>query len=150
MSLIERIKQDCITALKAHEREKVTALRMTISDLQKAELDHSEPLTEAQEVAIIQRAVKQRREAAEAFEKGGRQESAQAELAELELLTTYLPQQLSDEELAEAVQNTIAETGASSMKDMGRVMGTLLKANAGRVDGNRVKPVVQAALAALG
>ena len=146
MSLIERLQGEIKTAMKAREAERLSTLRLTLSDLKKAELDTEDGLSEADEVAVIQRCVKQRHEAAEAFDKGGRAESAEKERSEAKMLETYLPAQLEESELEAAVAELVRETGASSPRDMGKLMGPLMKKFAGQLDGNRARQAVQKAL----
>jgi uncharacterized protein YqeY len=146
MSLLDRLYADMKDAMKSGAKDRLNVLRMTISELKKEAIDGGATLTDAQEIEIVQRALKRRREAAEAFEKGGRPELASNELAEAAILTSYLPQQISDEELAAAVAALVAQTGASGPRDMGKVMGPLLAQNKGRLDGSRAKEAVLKAL----
>jgi uncharacterized protein YqeY len=134
------------TAMRARDKERLGVLRMVIAELKKKAIDDRAPVDDAGEIAVLQKAVKQRREAAEAFEKGGRADSAATELREAEILLAYLPEQLSDDELAAAVKELIEQTGASGPADMGKLMGPLMKRFAGRLDGNRARALVQAAL----
>jgi len=146
MPLLDRMQQDVKDAMKSGDARRRDALRLVISELKRAAIDGGGALDEAEEIAIVQRCVKQRREASEAFAKGGRSESAQAEDAEAEILSEYLPAQLDDRELEDAVQEAIAATGAASPKDMGKVMGRIMGKYAGRIDGQRAREAVQAAL----
>jgi uncharacterized protein YqeY len=134
------------TAMRARDKERLGVLRMVIAELKKKAIDDRAPVDDAGEIAVLQKAVKQRREAAEAFETGGRADSAATELREAEILLAYLPEQLSDDELAAAVKELIEQTGASGPADMGKLMGPLMKRFAGRLDGNRARALVQAAL----
>ena len=147
MTLLERLYEDMKLAMKSGDKARLNVLRMTISELKKDQIDSGKELGPDAELAILQRALKRRREAAEAFEKGARPELAQVELAEAEILSSYMPQQISDEELAAAVAEIAAGAGATSARDMGKVMGPLLAKFKGRLDGTRAK---QAVLAALG
>jgi len=146
MSLQERLSQDMKDAMKAKEKLRLGVVRMLLAEAKKKAIDDGKPLDEAAEIALVQRAVKQRREAAEAFEKGGRTESAATERAEAEILEGYLPAQLSDEDLAAEVADLVEKSGASGPGDIGKVMGPLMKKLAGRVDGNRARAAVQDAL----
>jgi len=149
VSLLEQLQQDVKAAMKARDRMKTQTLRMVVAELKKAAIDKRlDELDEASEIAVVGRAVKQRREAAAAYDKAEANDRAAAERAEAELLEGYLPQQASDDEVAAAVAEIVAETGASSAKDMGRVMGPLMKRFQGQLDGNRARQAVQAALAA--
>lgn len=146
MTLLARLQQDMKDAMKAGDKARLTVLRMTISELRKEEIDSQKALDEPGEIAILQRALKRRRESAEAFEKGGRPELAQVENAEAEILSTYMPQQVGDDELQQAIAELIAETGANSPKEMGKVMGKLLARFPGRLDGARAREAVTKAL----
>ena len=146
MTLLERLYEDMKTAMKAGEKERLGVIRMTIAEIKREAVDSGKTLTEADEIAIVQRAVKKRREASEAFDKGDRPELAAKERAEAEILLGYMPRQLSDAELADAVRALVAETGATTARDMGKVMGKLLAQHQGRVDGARAKAAVLAAL----
>jgi len=141
MTLADRVKQDLRTAMKAGERDRVGALRLVLSELQKAEKEGS-----SDEVAVLRRERKRRQESATAFRDGGRPELAQAEEAEAEVIAAYLPAELSDDELRAIVAGAVAETGASSPKDMGQVMKAAMPRVAGRADGRRVSALAQEAL----
>jgi hypothetical protein len=147
VSLTERVHGDLKTAMKARQGDRVSLLRMLLNDLNRAALDHDQPLADGDELAVVQRAVKQRKESADAFAQGNRPDLAERERAEAEMLRAYLPQELSDEELAQALAELMAETGASGPRDLGKVMGPLMKRFPGRLDGTRAR---QAALKALG
>ena len=146
MSLKDRLTQDMKDAMKAGEKLKLGVVRMLLAELKKKAIDDRAELDEAAEIALVQKAVKQRREAAEAFDKGGRPESAEQERAESVILEAYLPEQLGDDELAAAVKELVEQTGASGPSDMGKLMGPLMKKFAGRLDGNRARQAVQDAL----
>ena len=146
MSLLDRLYQDMKDAMKSGDKSRLNVLRMTIAEIKKEAIDGGKTLGDPEELAILQRAIKRRREAAEAFEKGGRPELAANEAAEAVVLSAYLPQQLSESELADAVAALVRETGASSPKDMGKVMGKLLAQFKGQVDGTRAKDAVLKAL----
>ena len=148
MSLQQRLSDDVKHAMKAGEKDKLLVLRSTLAALKKEAIDSGKELSEADEIAILQRAIKQRRESADAFTKGNRPELAQRESDEAEILGAYLPRQLSDAELADAVAEAIRETGAAGPKDMGKVMGRVLAKFKGHVDGGRAKEAVQKALSA--
>ena len=142
-SILERVQADTRTAMKAGERERVTMLRMIVNSLQQ-----DEKSGDADAVAVLQRERKKRAEAAEAFDGAGRSEQAQAERDEAELIATYLPEQISDEELASLVVEAIDATGASSMKEMGKVIGAVMPRVKGRADGKRVSNAVRERLGA--
>jgi uncharacterized protein YqeY len=146
MSLLERVQSDTSAAMKAGERERVTALRMITSELQRAHKEGSGE--EAEEVAVLQRERKRRLESAGAYRDAGREDLAAAEEREAELIGAYLPQQMSDEELAAIVGDVVAETGAASPKEMGRVMSIVMPRVQGRADGKRVSALVKEKLTA--
>ena len=146
MELLAKLQEDMKAAMKSGDKARLNVLRMTISEIKKEQIDSGKELGSDEETAILQRALKRRREAAEAFEKGGRAELAAVELAESEILSSYMPAQLSDEDLAAAVAGIVARTGASSARDMGKVMGPLLAQFKGQLDGARAKDAVLKAL----
>jgi uncharacterized protein len=141
MELTEKVRQDLTVAMKAGEKERVSALRLVLSELQKAAKDGGDD-----EIAVLRRERKRRHESAAAFRDGGRPELAAAEDAEAEVIEAYLPAELSDEELRAIVAAAVAETGASSPKDMGQVMKASMARVAGRADGKRVSALAQEAL----
>jgi uncharacterized protein len=141
MSVLDTVKQDLATAMKARERDRVAALRLVLSELQKAAKDG-----DGDELAVLRRERKRRRESAEAFRKGGREELAVGEEAEAAIIEGYLPAELSDDELRAIVTDALAETGATSPKDMGRVMKVAMQRAGGRADGKRVSALVGEAL----
>ena len=143
MSVLEQVQDDVRTAMKARDRERAAALRMIVDVLQQ-----DAKLGKGDEVAVLQRERKKRVEAAEAYEEAGRAEQAAAERFEAELVAGYLPQQLSDEELAGLVDAAVAETGASEQKQMGEVMSALMPELGGRADGKRVSAAVRERLGA--
>jgi uncharacterized protein YqeY len=138
VSVLERVQADVRTAMKAGDRERAGALRMIVDSLQK-----DAKLGDGDEVAVLQRERKKRLEAVEAYRDAGRTEQADAEGFEAELIEGYLPQQLSDEELAELVGAAVEETGASEQRQMGDVMKALMPKVAGRADGKRVSAAVR-------
>jgi uncharacterized protein len=143
MSVLEQVQGDVRTAMKARDRERAAALRMVVDVLQQ-----DAKLGEGDEVAVLQRERKKRLEAAAAYEDAGRGEQAAAERFEAELIEGYLPQQLSDRELAELVDAAVAETGASEQRQMGQVMSALMPKLGGRADGKRVSAAVRERLGA--
>jgi uncharacterized protein YqeY len=124
--------------MKAREKERVHALRLIVSELQKAEKERG-----ADEVQVLQRERKRRLEAAEAYRDGGRPDQAESEEREAEIIASYMPQQLSDEELAAIVGDAVAESGASSPQEMGKVMALVMPKVKGRADGKRVSAAVR-------
>jgi uncharacterized protein YqeY len=143
MSVLEQVQADVRTAMKAGDRERAAALRMIVDSLQQ-----DAKLGKGDEIAVLQRERKKRLEAAEAYRDAGREEQAGAEQFEAGLIEGYLPQQLSDEELAELVGAAIEETGASEQRHMGQVMSALMPKVGGRADGKRVSAAVREKLGA--
>ena len=143
MSVRGRIKDDTKTAMKGRDRTRVGALRMLDAALQNAEIEAGRPLTEQEEQTILRRQLKQRDESAEAFRKAGREERAASESAEAEIVRAYLPQPLSPAELDEIVETAINETGATSMRDMGNVMGRAMELSEGRAEGRQLSALVR-------
>ena len=142
MTLADKVKQDLTAAMRAGERDRVGRLRLVLSELQKAAKEGGDD-----EVAVLRRERKRRIDAAEQFRAGGRPELAENEEAEAELIGAYLPAELSDEELRAIVERAVAESGATSPKDMGAVMKAAMPAVAGRADGKRVSAQVREVLA---
>ena len=143
MSVLEQVQADVRTAMKAGERERAAALLMVVDSLQQ-----DAKLGKGDEVAVLQRERKKRLEAAEAYRDAGRSEQAEAEGFEAELIEGYLPEQLSEEELAELVDAAVDETGASEQRQMGEVMSALMPKLGGRADGKRVSAAVRERLGA--
>jgi uncharacterized protein YqeY len=141
MTVTEQVRSDITGAMKAGEKERVGALRLVLSELQKAEKEGGDD-----ELAVLRRERKRRLDAAAQFRGGGRPELAVQEESEAELIAGYLPAELSDEELDALIATAIAETGASSPKDMGQVMKAVMAASGGRADGKRTSARVRAAL----
>jgi uncharacterized protein YqeY len=142
MSIADSVKQDLTTAMKAGEKERVGALRLVLSELQKAAKDGNDD-----EQAILRRERKRRLEAATAFRDAGRAELADGEETEAAVIQAYLPAELGDDELRRIVADAIAESGASSPKDMGGVMKLAMEKTGGRADGKRVSALAREALA---
>jgi len=138
VSILEQVQQDAREALKAGERERASALRLVVDALQQ-----DAKLGKGDEVAVLQRERKKRLEAAEAFRDGNRDEQAAVEQGEADLIEAYLPEQLSDDELAELVDAAISQTGATEPRQMGQVMSALMPKLAGRADGKRVSEAVR-------
>lgn len=146
MSLMEQIQQDVKRAMKAREMQKVRALRMLSAALKNAQVDSGGTLSEEEELAVLRRQLKQREEAAEAYRKAGREEQAAGEEYEAALVREYLPAPLSEEEMEGIVERAIEETGATGMKDMGRVMGRATALAGGRAEGRRLAELVRSRL----
>jgi uncharacterized protein YqeY len=142
MSIADSVKQDLTTAMKAGEKERVGALRLVLSELQKAAKDGN-----ADEQAILRRERKRRLESATAFRDAGRVELAAGEESEAAIIGAYLPAELGDDELRQIVADAIAESGASTSKDLGGVMKLAMEKTGGRADGKRVSALAREALA---
>jgi uncharacterized protein YqeY len=138
MSVLEQIQADVKDAMKAGEKQRVHALRLVVSELQKAAKENG-----GDELEVLQRERKRRFEAAEAYRDGGRTDLAEAEEHEAELIAGYMPEQLSDEDLNAIVGDAVAESGATSPKEMGKVMALVMPQVKGRADGKRVSNAVK-------
>ena len=141
MQIADRIKDDVATAMKAGQRDRVTALRLVLSELQKAAKDG-----DGDELAVLRRERKRRREAETAYRDAGREDLAQGEAFEAAAIEDYLPAELSDEELDALVARAVAETGAQGPRDMGKAIKHVMAAAGGRADGRRVSTKVKEAL----
>jgi uncharacterized protein len=147
MPLLERLQTEMVAAMKAKDEARLGTLRMMKSALKKHEIDAMKPLDEATEMRILEMLIKQRRESADMFRKGNREELAVKEESELAMIETYLPVSASDEDLDRAVSEAIAETGATSAKQMGQVMKAVQAKLAGkRVDNKAVSEKVKSKL----
>ena len=147
MSLIEELESDVTAAMLARDAVRRDALRLILSSLRSAEKELQRPLTGDEELQVLQRERKKRREAAEAFRAGGREESAAGEEVELAILEEFMPEPISEEEIERIVDDAIAENGATSLRDMGRVMADVMPQVAGRADGSAVGQIVREKLA---
>ena len=147
MSRITDIEADLKEAMRERDNDRRDALRLILSSLRSAEKELQRPLTEQEELQVLQRERKKRVEAEEAFRAAGREEQADAEDYELEVLEDYMPEPLSEEELEEIVDDAIAENGATSLQDLGRVMADVMPQVAGRADGSAVSQLVLEKLA---
>jgi uncharacterized protein YqeY len=143
VSVRDQIQDDTKTAMKQRDRSRVGALRMLGAALKNAEIEAGRPLTEQEEQTILRRQLKQRDESAEAFRKAGREEQAASESAEAEIVRSYLPQPLSPAELEEIVESAMNDTGATSMRDMGNVMGRAMELSEGRAEGRQLSALVR-------
>jgi len=147
VSLIGEIKHELEDAMREGDTERRDALRLILSSLQGAEKELQRDLTEDEELQVLQRERKKRVEAAEAFRSAGREEQAAKEEGELDVLEEFMPEPLSEDELEEIVDDVIAEVGATSMRDIGRVMADVMPQVAGRADGSAVSHLVREKLA---
>jgi uncharacterized protein len=147
MSLKARITEDMKTAMKAKEATKLSAIRLLLAALKQKEVDERAELDDAAVVAIIEKLTKQRKDSVTQYEAAGRQDLADAEKFEIAVLAAYLPEKMSTEETAAAVAAAVAETGAKSPADMGKLMAVLKPRLAGKADMAEVSKLVKAALA---
>jgi hypothetical protein len=143
MALKERLRQDVASAMRSGDAERRDALRLLLAAIKQVEVDSRTNLDDAGVLAVLNKQAKQRRESIADYERAGRPEAAARESAELDIILSYLPQTLSREAVAEMAGKAIAETGASDMKDMGRVMGRLMPELKGKADGQLVSDVVR-------
>ncbi|WP_257159585.1 GatB/YqeY domain-containing protein [Corynebacterium cystitidis] len=145
--LKNKIREDMKAAMKAKEKERLSAIRMLLAAIQTEETSGTKhELTDEDVLKVVAREIKKRRESAEIYQENGRDDLAQAELAEVAVLEDYQPAQLSDDELNLLVDEAIAETGATSMKEMGQVMKVATEKAAGQADGKRLSEAVKARL----
>lgn len=147
MTLITEIEDELKDAMRARERVRTDALRLTLAALRSAEKELGRPLKEDEELQVLQRERKRRAEAAEAFRSAGRDEQAEKEEDELEIIEEFMPEPLAEDELERIVDDVIAETGATSLRDLGRVMADVMPQVAGRADGSAVSQLVREKLA---
>jgi uncharacterized protein YqeY len=138
VAVLEQVQHDVTEAMKARDRGRVGALRLIVAELQRAAKDG-----DADEVEVLQRERKRRLEAAEAYRDGGRPELADSEELEAEIIASYMPEQVSDQELEAIVGDAVAESGASSPKEMGKVMSLVMPQVKGRAEGKRVSAIVK-------
>ena len=147
MSLIEQLETEVTEAMRARDEQRRDALRLILASLRSAEKELQRPLSNDEELQVLQRERKKRQEAAEAFRAGGREKSAEGEEAELAILQEFMPEPISDDEVERIVDDAIAENGATSLRDMGRVMADVMPQIAGRADGSAVSQLVREKLA---
>ena len=147
MTLVQRLEGEVKDAMLARDGTRRDALRLILNSLRAAEKDLQRPLSDDEELQVLQRERKRRNEAAEAFRAGGREEQAGQEETELAILEEFMPEPLSEDELERIVDDAIAETGSTSLRDMGRVMADVMPQVAGRADGSAVGQIVREKLA---
>ena len=147
MTLIARIEGELTAAMRARDRERADTLRLTLAALRSAEKELQRPLAENEELQVLHRERKRRAEAADAFRSGGRDEQAAAEERELAVIEEFMPAPIEEDELERIVDDAIAETGATSLRDLGRVMADVMPQVAGRADGSEVSRLVREKLA---
>ncbi|PLR85896.1 hypothetical protein CVD25_04040 [Bacillus canaveralius] len=144
MSLLERLNSDMIQAMKSKQKDKLTVIRMVKASMQNEAIKlGKKELSEEEELTVLSREVKQRKDSLQEFEKAGREDLVEKIRTELQYVDLYMPQQLSEEEVSEIVQETILETGASSKADMGKVMAAIMPKVKGKADGSLVNKLVQ-------
>jgi uncharacterized protein YqeY len=147
VSLIGRLEEEVRQAMLARDAQRRDALRLILSSLKSAEKELQRPLSDDEELQVLQRERKKRHEAADAFHGAGREEQAAQEEAELAILEEFMPEPLTEEDIERIVDDAIAENGATSLRDMGRVMKDVMPQVAGRADGSAVSQVVREKLA---
>ena len=143
MPLVDKIRKDMYKAMKEKEKERINALRNIIGKLKYRYIDKGDKLTEQEEIKVIQSLAKQRRESIEMYKQGGRNDLVKTETKELSIIEEYLPQAMSEEEVRRLVRETVKETGAESMSDLGKVMPLVMKKGAGKVDGKLAQEVLR-------
>ena len=142
MVLYEKIQSDMYTAMKAGEKEKASTLRTVLAKLKDKQIDAREPLSEKDEIKVLQTLVKQRKESIDLYQKGGRSELAEAESFELEIINTYLPEMMNEDDVRKLIEEIIEQTGAQSMADLGKVMPQIMKQGKGLIDGKTAQRIV--------
>ena len=148
MPLKQRITEDMKAAMKAKEAQRLSAIRLLLAAIKQKEVDERRELDDPAVLSIVEKLIKQRRESIAQYQAAGRQDLVDAETFELDLLQNYLPQQLSDAEIAVEVEAALGQTGAAAVKDMGKVMGLLKSRLAGRADMSKVSALVKSRLSA--
>jgi uncharacterized protein YqeY len=144
MTLQDKIQSELSEAMRSKDQLRLSVLRMMKSAVKNKEVDKMKPLEEAEVIAVLTTLIKQRKDSVDQFRKGGREELAQKEEAEIKIIQEYLPAAASDDEIRGAIQEAIQETGAASMKDMGKVMKATMMRLAGKTaDGSRVSQLVK-------
>jgi uncharacterized protein YqeY len=146
VTLKERLNQDMKDSLKAHDAARLSAIRMIISAVKNKEIDSRKDMDDEGVLSVLSTSAKQRRESIEQYEKAGRQDLVDKEKAELEVIMSYMPQQMGRAEIEALVKDAVAESGAKGAADMGKVMKVLMPKVKGRADGKLVNEVVKAAL----
>ena len=142
MSLYETIQSDMYKAMKSSDKFKASTLRVALAKLKDKKIEKREDLNQNEEIKIIQNLVKQRKEAADIYEKNNRSELMKNELDELKILSFYLPKMMSEQELITLIKKVVSDTGATSMSDMGKVMPEIMKRSAGKADGKMAQQIV--------
>jgi len=143
MGLLQTLQEEMKQALKAKDTLKLSVIRMLISEIKKVQIDTKKDLSDEEIIQVIQKYAKQRKESIKQYRDAGREDLAQKEEKELEIVSKFLPKQLSEDEIVKIVEQAIVETGASSMKDMGKVMKIVMEKVKGRADGSVVSKIVK-------
>jgi uncharacterized protein len=147
MSLIARIEDELKAAMRARDQERTDTLRMTLASLRSAEKELQRPLKDDEELQVLQRERKRRTEAAEAFREGDRSTQAEKEERELAVIEEFMPEPMTEEDIERIIDDAIAENGATSLRDLGRVMADVMPQVSGRADGSMVSQLVREKLA---
>ena len=143
MSLLDKLNDDLKQAMRDKDKLKLSVIRMVKSSIKNEEINQGSELSDDQVLALLNRELKQRRDSLQEFEKAGRADLAEPTRAEIEVLLTYLPKQMEEAEIRQIVKETIEQVGATSKKDLGRVMGAIMPKVKGKADGTLVNKVVQ-------
>ncbi|MBS1271497.1 MAG: putative protein YqeY [Candidatus Marinimicrobia bacterium] len=146
MALLEQLNEDLKTAMKSKEKITLETIRSLKSMLRDKEIEKKDELSEDEQIKVLSSAAKRRHESIESYEEGGRQELADQEKAELQVIEKYLPEQMGEDDIRDLVEQIIEETGAETMQDMGRVMGKIMPKVRGKADGSQVQQIVQETL----
>lgn len=142
-TLLNKLQTEMKNALKSKEKDRLSVIRMLISEIKKEQIDKKRELSDSEVLAVIQRYAKQRRDAIEQYKKANRQDLVEKEQKELNIVLEFLPKQLTEEEIIKIVNETIDEVGATSIKDMGKVMKSVMEKVKGRADGSLVSKIVK-------
>ncbi len=148
--LLKKLQDEMKAAMKSGDKERLSTIRMLISEIKKVQIDKKKELSDEEIVEIIQRYAKQRKESIKQYREAGREDLAEKEEKELKIVQEFLPEQFSEEEIGKIVDEAIAETGASSMKDMGKVMKIVMEKVKGRAEGSVVSSIVKKKLSGNG
>ncbi|MDP6532628.1 MAG: GatB/YqeY domain-containing protein [Candidatus Marinimicrobia bacterium] len=143
MSLMEQIQKDMYAAMKAGEKEKASALRTVVAKLKDKQIEKRDALTEDEEIKALRLLEKQRKESVEQYKNAGRDELAASEQAEADLIKTYLPQMMDESAIRAIVEEIVADVGAESMSDIGKVMPEVMKRGAGQIDGKQAQAILR-------
>ena len=143
MNINNQIQNDMYNAMKSGDKQKANTLRTALAKLKDKKIEKREDLTKEEEIKVLQTLVKQRKESIELYEKGGRNELAEAEQKELEILNNYLPKMMDDSDIKNIVKSVIDEVGATSMADMGKIMPEVMSRGKGLIDGKSAQKFVQ-------